>query len=74
LEKANLRQGSYLTAVRNLKILLEKCVIIENALREVTLLKVLKIYYCAVAILSEADIITFNTHKDLYKYFNFIIN
>jgi len=67
LEKANLHQGSYLTAVRNLKILFEKCGIIENALREVTLLKILKIYYCAVAILSEANIIIFNTRKGLYK-------
>jgi len=69
----------YLAAAKKLKVLPRDCVVIENAPCGIRSAKAAKMYCCAVAtslpenLLSEADII-FNTHRDLYKYFNSVEN
>jgi len=65
----------YLTAAKNLKISPEMCAVIENSPLGIKAAKAAKMYCCGVstslpkALLSEADII-FDSHQDLYKYFN----
>jgi HAD superfamily hydrolase (TIGR01509 family) len=64
----------YLAAAKNLKVLPKECMVIENAPYGIKSAKAAKMCCCAIAtslsgdLLSEADI-TFNMHRDLYKYF-----
>lgn len=64
----------YLAAAKNLKVLSKECMVIENAPYGIKSAKAAKMYCCAIAtslsgdLLSEADII-FDTHRDLYEYF-----
>jgi HAD superfamily hydrolase (TIGR01509 family) len=64
----------YLAAAKNLKILPKECMVIENAPYGIKSAKAAKMHCCAIAtslsenLLSEADII-FDTHRDLYEYF-----
>ena len=64
----------YLIAAKNLKVLPEECVVIENAPYGIKSAKAAKMYCCAIAtslpeaLLSKADII-FDTHRSLYKCF-----
>jgi HAD superfamily hydrolase (TIGR01509 family) len=64
----------YLAAAKNLKVLSKECMVIENAPYGIKSAKTAKMHCCAIAtslsgyLLSEADII-FDTHRDLYEYF-----
>jgi HAD superfamily hydrolase (TIGR01509 family) len=64
----------YLAAAKKLKVLGKECMVIENAPYGIKSAKAATMHCCAIAtclsgdLLSEADII-FNTHRDLYKYF-----
>jgi HAD superfamily hydrolase (TIGR01509 family) len=64
----------YLAAAKKLKVLSKECIVIENAPYGIESAKAAKMHCCAIAtslsgdLLSEADII-FDTHRDLYEYF-----
>ncbi|MDR3071026.1 MAG: HAD family phosphatase [Endomicrobium sp.] len=75
IKKAKPDPYPYLIAAKNLKILPKNCIVIENAPYGIKAAKAAGMFCCAVvtslnrASLKEADKI-FDTHEDLYKYFN----
>ncbi|MCA6072997.1 MAG: HAD family phosphatase [Endomicrobium sp.] len=74
VKKAKPNPESYLTAAKNLNVLPEDCMVVENAPYGVKAAKAAKMFCCAVATslsrenLVEADEI-FSNHQELFNYF-----